>query len=80
MTNIKEWAILDLGATSHFLVTEAPMTNVQPSINPLIVRLPDGTQVRSTVTCILALPKLPEAAREGHIISGLASRSILSVV
>ena len=57
MTNIKEWAILDPGATtSHFVVLEAPMTNVQPAINPLMVRLPDGTQVRSTVTCMFRTP------------------------
>ena len=28
MSNIKEWAILDSGTTSHFLVLEAPTTNV----------------------------------------------------
>ena len=42
MRKIKECAILDSGATSHFLVLEAPTTNVQPAINPLIGRLPDG--------------------------------------
>ena len=62
MTNIKEWAILDSGATSYFLVLEAPATNVQPALKPLIVRLPDGAQVSSTATCTLALPKLPAAA------------------
>ena len=29
-TNIKQWAILDLGATSHFLVTDAPVKDVVP--------------------------------------------------
>ena len=71
---------MDSGATSHFLVTEAPKTNVQTTVNPLIVRLPDGAQVGSTTTCTLALPKLPVLAREGHIIPGLASNSLFFAV
>ena len=80
MTNTKEWDILDSGATSHFLVIAAPKCNVQPEINPLVIKLPDGAQVRSTAMCILAFPQLPAKAREGHIISDLAAHSILSVV
>ena len=80
MENIKERAILDSGATAHFLVTEAPTSNVQTAINPPIVRLPDGAQLRSTATCILVLPQLPAAARKGHIIPCLASHTLLSDV
>ena len=36
-TNIKEWAILDLGATRHFLVTDSPMNDVVPAKNALRV-------------------------------------------
>ena len=55
MENIKEWAILDSGATIHFLVTAASKSNVQLAINPLIIKLPDGAQVRSTAKCIQAI-------------------------
>ena len=80
MENIKEWATLDSGATGHFLVTTAPKSNVQTAINPLVVKLPDGAQVRSTATCILVISRLLAEATEGHIILGLASHSLLSVV
>ena len=84
-TNIHEWAILDSGATSHFLVSAAPTSNKKFAQTPLKVRLPDGGLVSCglvslTHTCHLELPKLPTKARLGHIIPGLASHSLLSVV
>ena len=80
MENIKEWAILDSGATSHFLVTGAPTSGMTIATNPISVTIPDGSQVQSTHTCTVAIPELPDAARIGHIIPGLASHSLLSVV
>ena len=68
MKSIKEWAMLDSGSTSHFLVTAAPITNITPASNPLTVKLPGGAYVSSTHTCTLTLPQLPTWAREGHII------------
>ena len=78
--DIRKWAILDSGATSHFLVPEAPVTNVRPAMTPLRVTIPDGNQVSSTHTCELQIPGLPKRAREGHIIPGLCKHSLISVV
>jgi hypothetical protein len=83
MTNaatIKQWAILNSGAMSHFLTTNAPATNIIPAAVPLIARLPNGDKVQSTHTCTLNLPALPVGARVAHIIPGLVSHSLLSVV
>jgi hypothetical protein len=77
---IKKWAILDSGATSHFLTTDAPASNIRSTATPLVARLPNGDKVQSTHTCTLDLPELPIAARHAHIIPGLASHSLLSVV
>ena len=63
-SNIHTWAILDSGATSHFLVTMAPKSSVSTANNPLCVALPNGDIVQSTHTCTLALPQLPAKARE----------------
>ena len=71
---------MDSGATSHFLVPEAPVTNVQPALTPLRVTIPDGNQVSSTHTCELDIPGLPKKAREGHIIPGLSKHSLISAV
>ena len=79
-SNIHTLAILDSGATSHVLVTMAQKSSVSPANNPLRVALPNGDTVQSTHTCTLALPRLPEMARESHIIPGLAAYSLLSVV
>ena len=79
-SNIHTWAILDSGATSHFLVTMATKSRVSPTNDPLRVSLPNGDQVQSTHTCILALPQLPAKARFEHIVPGLAEYSLLSVV
>ena len=62
------------------MVTMAPKSSGSIANNPLRVALPNGDTVQSTHTCTLALPQLPAKAREGHIISGLAAYSLLSVV
>ena len=80
LEDIRNWAILDSGATSHFLVPDAPTINVQPALNPLHVTMPDGNSVSSTHTCELDLPQLPKQARLGHIIPGLSKHSLLSVI
>jgi hypothetical protein len=68
------------GATSHFLTTNAPASNIIPASVPLIAHLPNGHKVQSTHTCTLDLPNLPAGARAAHIIPGLASHSLLSIV
>ena len=80
MKNVREWAILDLEATSHFLVSTVPMSNVQPVMTPLTTKLPDEAHIKSTTTCMLALPGLTMKAKEVHIILGLSHHSLLSVV
>ena len=78
--DIKKWAILDSGATSHFLLADAPATNISPTKSPLIAALPNGTHIRSTHTCTLDLPTLPRESREAHIMPGLAQHSLVSIV
>ena len=80
MKSIKDWAIIDSGATSHFLVTTALITNITSASNPLKVKLPDGACVSSTYKFTLTLPQLPTRAREGHIIPGLTSHYLMSVI
>jgi hypothetical protein len=55
---IKQWAILDSRATSHFLTTNAPATNIVLAAVPLIAHLPNGDKVQSTNTYTLDLPDL----------------------
>ena len=69
--NSKEWAILDSGASSHFLVVNATATKVTPAKNPVTVTIPDGSTLKSTHVRELDLPQLPIAARIGHVIPGL---------
>jgi hypothetical protein len=80
MDAIRAWAILDSGATSHFLMTAAPMTNIHPTSKLIIAQLPNGKRVHSTHTCTLDIPALPASAQHAHIIPGLASHSLISIV
>jgi hypothetical protein len=77
---IKRWAILASGATSHFLITNTPATNICTASARLVARLPNGERVQLAHTCTLDLPELPAAARNAHIIPGLALHFLLSVV
>ena len=78
--NTIDWAIADSGATSHFLMTSAPVIVKEPASSPLSVKLPNGDTLRSTHTCQLDIPALPTGARLGHIIPGLANHSLISIV
>ena len=78
--DIRDWAIIDLRATSNFLVTEALVVDIVPAVNPLTVTIPNGYRVQSTHDCKIAIPDLPEKARIGHIVPGLASHSLVSVI
>ena len=57
--NIREWAILDSGATSHFLIIDAPVNDISTTMNPINVRQPDWACVASTHTHSLQIPNLP---------------------
>ena len=80
LKNIKEWAILDSGASIHLLVVGAPVTIKQVAVSPISVTLPGGDQVHSTHIGDLDMPQLPKSAREYHIIPDSASYSLISVV
>jgi hypothetical protein len=77
---IKRWAILESGTTSHFLMTNAPATNIFPTTKPIIARLPNCERVHSTHMCTINISLLPPRARATHIIPGLAPHSLLTVV
>ena len=74
------WAILDSGASSHFMVTDAPVIEKEKATAPLNIQLPDGASVTSSHTCLLDIPQLPRAVRIAHIVPGLHNRSLVSVV
>ena len=78
--NVRHWAILDSGATGNFLMTDAHTFSIIPTSNPISMTQPDGSKVHLTHRCILDLPGLPVATRNGHIIRELASKSLIAVV
>ena len=72
-------AIADAGATGHFLLPGAPVTDIKAATAPLIITLPDGKEIKSTHTCLLDTPTFPKAARQAHIVPGLAHTSLISI-
>jgi hypothetical protein len=72
-------AILDSGCTVHFPLANAKCSNKKSTATPLAVRLPNGDTITSTHTATLNMPSLPHAARQAHILPGLAQHSLLSV-
>eukprot|EP00804_Cyclotella_cryptica_P000273 CCRYP_010218-RA/>CCRYP_010218-RA protein AED:0.29 eAED:-0.05 QI:0/0/0/0.5/1/1/2/0/769 len=74
----KEFAILDSGATAHFIVQGTNVLHQQPATNPLRIKLPDGNFITSTHTCNLNIPWLPMSMTEAHIVPGLAHSSLVA--
>ena len=54
----KKSALSDSGATSHFIVDGAHVTNKQVALNPITITLPDGSTLHSTHTCNVNIPWL----------------------
>ena len=79
LTNIREWAILDSGASSHFLQIEAPLTNKKKTANPVVVTVLNGDKVSSTHEGFIDVPGLPEGARNVHVLPEI-KYSLLSIV
>ena len=80
LKNIKKWAALDSGATSHLMALDAPVHSKKVTKKPISVTLPDGDQVHSTHARDLDIPQLHIAARYCHIIPGLTNYSLISVL
>jgi len=73
-----EYALSDSGASGHFLVEGAPVTRKKVAKNPISILLPDGSTVKSTHTCHLDIPWLPDKMTEAHIVPQLAHSSLIS--
>ncbi|KAL7446006.1 hypothetical protein ACHAXH_009820 [Discostella pseudostelligera] len=75
-----EWAIVDSGASSHFLTTTAPFTDMQPTNSPIWAQLPNGDRICTTHTCRMQIEALSDQARLAHILPNLLSHSLISVI
>ena len=80
LEDTKDWAILNSGATSHLLVTDVPTTRISIATNPITVTISDGSKLTLTHKRELHLPLLLKAAISGHVIPGMLSHSLVSVV
>ena len=78
VTRSVKHAISDSGATGHFLVENAPATNIRPAIKPITITLPNGKTIKSTHTCNLDIPWMPSKMTQAHIVPGLAHSSLIS--
>ena len=56
-----------------------PFSNIQPSVNGVRVKYPDGIIDQATHTATLDVPSLPLQARQVHLFNKLASGSLLSL-
>eukprot|EP00978_Attheya_sp_CCMP212_P021045 scaffold61041_cov42-Attheya_sp.AAC.1 len=61
------------------MIPGAPVTNIAPTKKPIVINLPDGSQIKSTHTCEIDNPDLPQEARQAHIVPGLAHTSLISI-
>ena len=76
---MRRWAILDPGASRHFLIVGAPLLHKRKASNPIMVTVANGERVQSTHDGALDIPGLPPGARYAHVIPGI-KHSLLSIV
>ena len=78
--NIKivvDMAVVDSVATVNFILPDTKVSNMKISKKPLIINLPDDTQLKSTHTCEINVPRLPKEARQAHVVPGMAHTSLI---
>jgi hypothetical protein len=72
-------AIANTGSTHHFCTIDARVINKRRTSNPINIRNPNGSIMRSTHEAELDLPHLPPTARHVHIVPELQSLSLISM-
>ena len=72
-------AIIDSGATGHFILPGSPIKNINPETRPLVIHLPDGMTLQYTHTGNLYTPWIPKAATQEHVVPGLSHTSLVSI-
>ena len=72
-------AVSDSGATGHFIIPGTKVSYMKISKKPLTINLQDGTQLKSTHTCEINVPRLPKEARQAHVVPGMAHTSLISI-
>ena len=76
----KTHALLDSGATDHFIALHSNVDKTWPTTNKINVVIPDGQRMSSTKECNIDWPALPQKARTGNIIPALQTYTLISVV
>ena len=71
-------AIIDTGATAHYVTTTAPISKITADDAPISVNLPNGGTITSTSTGTLNFSTLSDAANKAHILPQL-HHNLLSV-
>ena len=72
-------AILDSGATDHYLQCNPNKNNIShKGYNPITVTLPNGNKLRSKPKCIIPISKMNAKAKSAQIIPAL-NKSLLSI-
>ena len=71
-------AIANTGATSIFVMAEAPAHNICLAKNPITISLPGGKQITSTHTCDFVIPGLPQTLI-GHNVPEMKMASLIGI-
>eukprot|EP00804_Cyclotella_cryptica_P028768 CCRYP_018720-RA/>CCRYP_018720-RA protein AED:0.37 eAED:0.37 QI:0/0/0/1/0/0.25/4/0/1148 len=69
-------AIADTGASGHYFLPEAPLTNINAHAPCTTIRTATGQPLYSTGTATLNLPTIPPVTQHGHIVPGLTHNLI----
>ena len=70
-------ALLDSGATSHYVTESAPVHTKNATI-PISIGLPDGTSLQATHKAKLPFPNLPDEAQDAYIVTKM-QKNLISI-
>ena len=72
-------AVLDTGTTGNYFSVNAPLQNIRPDPNPILVEQPDSSIITSTHIGDLPIPSLPPPAQIAHVIPALGDTLLILV-
>ena len=72
-------AMADSRCTNNYICSSLPCTIIQPCINGIKVKQPDGAIIQSSHIALLGASSLPLAVRKARIFSSMQNKALLSL-
>ena len=70
----REWGIIDVGYTTHFLCKKSHYTNMEEYAPVIRIKIPNNKTMIDTHTTLIDIPNIPMVGRKCHLFQNMDSK------